>query len=56
MIIEDALTAYFEKLKKAEYTHSFRKAAKDEEIALMVEEGLDFPPPTKQYTAPVSVW
>ncbi len=39
-IIEDALTAYFEKLKKAEYTHSFRKASRDEEIALMAEEGL----------------
>jgi predicted transcriptional regulator len=40
-IIEDALQAYFENLKKAEYTLSFRKAAKEEEISLLAEEGLE---------------
>jgi len=40
-IIEDALMAYFERLKKAEYIRSFRKAAKDEEAASMAEEGLE---------------
>jgi predicted transcriptional regulator len=40
-IIEKALTAYFEKLKKAEYAHSFRRAAGDEEQVLMTEEGLE---------------
>jgi predicted transcriptional regulator len=40
-IIEQALTAYFEKLKKAEYAHSFRRASGDEEQVLMAEEGLE---------------
>jgi len=40
-IMEQALRAYFEKLKKAEYAHSFRRAASDEEQVLMVEEGLE---------------
>jgi predicted transcriptional regulator len=40
-IIEQALLAYFEKLKKAEYAHSFRKAAGDEEMLTMAEEGLE---------------
>jgi predicted transcriptional regulator len=40
-IIEKALLAYFEMLKKAEYAHSFRRAAGDEEQALMAEEGLE---------------
>jgi predicted transcriptional regulator len=40
-IIEKALTAYFKKLKKAEYAHSFRRAAGDEEQVLMTEEGLE---------------
>lgn len=40
-IIEQALFAYFEKLKKAEYAHSFRKAAGDEEMHNMAEEGLE---------------
>jgi len=40
-IMEQALRAYFEKLKKAEYAHSFRRAAGDEEMNSMAEEGLD---------------
>ena len=32
-ILEEALKAYFERIKKAEYIHSFKKAALDEEIA-----------------------
>ncbi len=40
-IVEKALLAYFEKLKKAEYAHSFRKAAADEEMVSMAEEGLE---------------
>ena len=40
-IIEKALTSYFERLKKAEYVHSFRRAAGDEEILTMAEEGLE---------------
>jgi predicted transcriptional regulator len=40
-IMEQALRAYFEKLKKAEYAHSFRRAASDEEQVLMAEEGLE---------------
>ena len=39
-ILEEALKAYFERMKKAEYIHSFKKAALDEEIVLMAEEGL----------------
>jgi len=40
-IMEQALRAYFEKLKKAEYAHSFRRAAGDEEMNSMAEEGLE---------------
>ncbi len=40
-IVEQALRAYFEKLKKAEYAHSFRKAAANEEMVSMAEEGLE---------------
>jgi len=40
-IMEQALRAYFEKLKKAEYAHSFRRAASDEEQVLIAEEGLE---------------
>jgi metal-responsive CopG/Arc/MetJ family transcriptional regulator len=39
-IIEQALKAYFEKLKKAEYIHSFKKAAGDVEMISLAEEGL----------------
>lgn len=39
-IIEHALRAYFEKLKKAEYTHSFRNANADSDVRNMAEDGL----------------
>ena len=39
-IIEEALKAYFDRLKKAEYTHSFKRAAGDSEMASLAEEGL----------------
>lgn len=39
-IIEEALKAYFERLKKAEYTYSFKMAAKDPEMKALAEEGL----------------
>ena len=40
-ILEKALTAYFEKIKRAEYIHSFRRAAGDQEVINMAEEGLE---------------
>lgn len=40
-IVEQALRAYFEKLKKAEYAHSFRRAASEEEMLTLAEEGLE---------------
>ena len=40
-IMEQALLAYFEKLKQAEYTRSFKKAAGDSEMNLLAEEGLE---------------
>ena len=40
-IMEQALLAYFDQLKKAEYVHSFRKAAGDEDMLTMAEEGLE---------------
>jgi predicted transcriptional regulator len=40
-VIEKALNAYFESLKKAEYELSFKKAANDEEMLPLAEEGLD---------------
>lgn len=40
-IIEQALRTYFDKLKKAEYAHSFRKAAGDNEMQNMAEEGME---------------
>lgn len=40
-IVEKALRAYFDQIKKAEYAHSFRRAAGDEEQILMAEEGLE---------------
>jgi predicted DNA-binding protein len=40
-ILEQALEAYFEKIKKAEYIRSFRMAAGDSEILSMAEEGLE---------------
>jgi predicted transcriptional regulator len=40
-IMEQALLAYFDKLKQAEYTRSFKKAAGDPEMKTMAEEGLE---------------
>ncbi|HBB93597.1 MAG TPA: CopG family transcriptional regulator [Bacteroidales bacterium] len=40
-IIEKSLKAYFERLKNAEYTRSFRRAAGDQDVVDMAEEGLD---------------
>ncbi len=40
-IVEKALRAYFEKMKNAEYAHSFRIAAGDSEIGNLAEEGLE---------------
>jgi predicted transcriptional regulator len=40
-VIEQALNAYFDRLKKAEYELSFKKAANDEELFSLAEEGLD---------------
>jgi len=39
-ILEEALQLYFDRLKKAEYTRSFRKAAQNEEMQILAEEGL----------------
>jgi predicted transcriptional regulator len=39
-ILEEALQLYFDRLKKAEYVRSFKKAATNEEMHLMAEEGL----------------
>jgi hypothetical protein len=40
-IIEDSLKAYFEKLKRAEYAHSFKRASGDPEMMDLAEEGLE---------------
>jgi predicted transcriptional regulator len=40
-IMEQALLAYFDKLKQAEYKRSFKKAAGDPEMISMTEEGLE---------------
>jgi predicted transcriptional regulator len=40
-VIERALKAYFEKLKRAEFEYSFKKAAGDAEILAMAEDGLE---------------
>lgn len=40
-IMEQALLAYFDRLKQAEYTRSFQKAAGDPELKSMAEEGLE---------------
>jgi hypothetical protein len=40
-IMEQALLAYFDKLKQAEYTRSFKKAAGDPDMKTMAEEGLE---------------
>ncbi len=40
-IMEQALRAYFDRLKQAEYIRSFKKAAGDPEMASLAEEGLE---------------
>jgi hypothetical protein len=40
-IIENSLKAYFERLKRAEYIRSFKKAAGDPDVVDMAEEGLE---------------
>lgn len=40
-ILEQALQAYFGRLKQAEYIKSFKKASGDSELESMAEEGLD---------------
>ena len=40
-IMEQALRAYFDRLKQAEYIHSFKKAAGDPGMQTMAEEGLE---------------
>ena len=40
-IIEEAIRAYFEKLKRAEYVHSFRKASSNDEMFSLAEEGFE---------------
>ena len=39
-IIEKALEDYLDKIKKAEYIHSFQQAGLDPDINAMAEEGL----------------
>jgi predicted transcriptional regulator len=39
-ILEEALKLYFDKLKKAEYTRSFRKASLDQDMQNLAEDGL----------------
>lgn len=39
-ILEEALNDFFKKIKRAEYIHSFKKAANDEENLFLAEEGL----------------
>jgi len=39
-ILEEALLHYFDRLKKAEYIRSFKKAASDKEMKSLAEEGL----------------
>ena len=40
-IMEQALRAYFNRLKQAEYIRSFKKAAADSEMESLAEEGLE---------------
>ena len=40
-ILEQALSLYFNRLKKAEYIRSFQRAASDDEVNNMAEEGLE---------------
>jgi len=40
-IMEQALRAYFNRLKKAEYAHSFHRASTDGEMQTLAEEGIE---------------
>jgi UDP-N-acetylmuramyl tripeptide synthase len=40
-LIENALRLYLEHLEKAEYIKSYMKAAKDNHVMLMAEEGME---------------
>lgn len=40
-LIEQALQRYFEQLKRAEYIRSFQRAAQDEEMLALADEGLE---------------
>lgn len=40
-LIENALTLYFDHLKRAEYVKSYRIAADDEDILMVAEEGME---------------
>ena len=40
-IIEKALEDYIDKIKEAEYIHSFKKAGTDPEMISMAEQGLE---------------
>ena len=40
-LIEKALKAYFEQIKKAEYARSFEYASRDEEMKTLAEEGIE---------------
>lgn len=39
-LVENALNLYLDHLKRAEYVKSYKKAAQDEDIILMAEEGM----------------
>ena len=39
--MEQALKAYFDKLKKAEYAHSFLRASTDGDVQTLAEEGIE---------------
>ena len=40
-LIEKALRSYFDKVKKAEYIQSFKRANQDEDMLTLAEEGLE---------------
>ena len=40
-LIEKALRAYFDKINRAEYIQSFKRANQDEEVVSLAEEGLE---------------
>jgi len=40
-IIERALQIYLDQLKRAEYVKSYKLASQDEDILIMVEEGME---------------